>query len=114
MKLGYNVYFDDEDGSLIAEKFFINGEECPEDAYDEMMEQFENANEEECEGIEICDCPDCESKNYLQIVTDTINDVFEMVSNPDACNDCKFEALMNLVMLGADGALQGCIGRKEE
>lgn len=118
MKLSNILYFDDEDGKFIAEKFFIDGNEVSEEGFEEMLDELDEANcvddDDSDEEIEICDCPCCESNSYLQVITDTINDVMEMFEDENTCDCCKFNALMGLVFLGADGVLQGCIGRKED
>ncbi len=121
MKLTNVIYFDDEDGSFVAEKFFINSEECSEEDYEEILDEFDNVNEineDECDGN--CDgCPnnkfkqEPEENQFLRVVTDAVNDTLEMFENPTTCDDCKAHALLDLVMLGVDGALQGCIGREE-
>lgn len=116
MKLSVNDYFDDEDGKYIATKYFIDGEECSENDYFDMLEELDEIEyeDDEVEEIEICGCPCCEGNNYLEVVIDKINEVMEMFESNCACDDCKFSALMELVMLGADGALQGCIGKAED
>jgi hypothetical protein len=66
----------------------------------------------DCDGCDECD--ECESQDFGHVITDRINLVMEMFNDSDVCDDCKFEALVDLVLLGVDGALQGCIGRKED
>ena len=124
MRLTVNNWFDDDTGEHVATKFYIQGEECSLEDYEEMYNSFGNEYcEEECDGY----CEDCEfntdgveseesgqENQFLRAVTDEINDILEMFENPTTCNDCKCQALMGLVMLGVDGALQGCIGKKDE
>lgn len=117
MKLTINQYFDDENGQFVCEKFYVDGQEISEQEYIEMLDTLDIPEEDNCE----CDgCPDydkCHSdepQDFLHVVTDMVNETLEMFDNPTTCEDCKAHALLDLVMLGADGALQGCIGRKEE
>lgn len=122
MKFTRSEYYDDQDGKFVAEKFYINGDEVCEDEFFEMLEDLEEFNGEndeiayyENDEIEYddccpCDCP-CETNSFLVAVTDLVNDTLEMFEDPNTCDDCKFRALMDLVTMGVDGALQGYIVR---
>lgn len=123
MKLTVNNYFDDQNGEYICTKFYIDGDECTFEEYEEMLDSLNSFNEDECDGN--CDeCPNnrfeqeeepekLEENQFLRVITDAVNDTLEMFDDPNTCEDCKAHALLDLVMLGVDGALQGCIGRKE-
>jgi len=120
MKFTVNNWYDDQNGEYIATKYYIDNEEVIFEEYRDLIESFTEENyEEECDG----NCEECTlhtesseqpENQFLRAVTDEINDVLEMFENPTTCDDCKGQALMGLVMLGIDGALQGCIGKKEE
>jgi len=63
LKLTINSYFDNEDGKFIAEKFFIDGEECSEEEFDDLMDEFDKVNDEienEFDPCENCECRCCE------------------------------------------------------
>jgi hypothetical protein len=74
--------------------------------------------DEDLEDTDECDCcqecDECESQDFGEVIADRIITVMEILENPDTCEDCKFEVLMDLVLLGVDGALDGYIGRKED
>jgi hypothetical protein len=110
LKLTINEYYDDQTGEYIATKFYIDGAECSEDDYDEMLDALGSIDK--CD----CDCEECpgESNWFLRATTDAVNDTLEMFEDPNTCDDCKFQALMDLVTMGVDGALQGYIVRKDD
>lgn len=119
MKLTINNWFDNESGEYLTTKFYIDGEECSEEEYCEILEDLNNINNEvDCDG----NCEECpnnkyeqeqEENQFLRAVTDAVNNILEMFEDENTCDDCKAHALLDLVMLGVDGALQGCIGREE-
>ncbi|MDD4778993.1 MAG: hypothetical protein PHT02_00120 [Tissierellia bacterium] len=96
---------------ILPETYYMLEGELEEDEYIEDMDF-----EEDCDG----NCCDCEFGGYKdddelyfgQIMTDAINDTLEMFDNPTICDDCKARALIDLVMIGADGALEGYIIRE--
>lgn len=69
MKLSVHTYFDNEDGSFVAERYFIDGNEVSEDAYDEMMEEMDKANDC-CEEENCCDCYECTIDRYVQLLSE--------------------------------------------
>jgi len=118
MKLSYNIYFDNEDGKFIAEKYFIDGEECSEEEYDEMMDEFDEVNdvdEETCEcdseccldceynQSDFCDCPKCTIEKYIEI----IQNIFETTGDCGGCignalKDFMFEIVDHIVIEDID------------
>ena len=61
MKFSINTYFDDQDGSFVAENYFINGEQVSEEEYDAVIEEFEGEEDFENE-VDTCECEndDCD------------------------------------------------------
>jgi hypothetical protein len=115
LKLTISTYYNNESGEYLTTKFYIDGEECSEEEYCEILEDLNNINNEvDCDG----NCEECpnnkyeqeqEENQFLRAVTDAVNDTLEMFEDENTCDDCKFEALMGLVFLGVNGALQGCV-----
>ena len=77
MKLTVNTYFDDQDGEFICEKYFIDGEECSEEEYDEMLDEF---YEDE---VDCCDCYECTINRYVEYIQEVTG----------GCSGCIREAL---------------------
>ena len=104
------------------ERYWINGSPVDGDLYFFEMDrekylEIEKLEKQEDEIENECDCPydcPCETNSFLVAVTDLVNDTLEMFEDQNTCDDCKFQALMDLVIMGVDGALQGYIVREED
>lgn len=83
MKLSNNLYFDNENGKFIVEKFLIDGVECSEDEYYEMLEELECVVENEDE--DCCDCVDCTINLYTEIIYE--------LANGQICPGCVHDVL---------------------
>jgi len=81
LKFSINTYFDDQDGSFVAENYFINGEQVSEEEYDAVIKEFDGVDDEvetcecdeccaDCEYNETgeCDCPECTILKYVQAI----------------------------------------------
>jgi len=87
MKLSNSIYFDDQTGEFIAEKFYIDGNEVCEDDYEAMLDEFDEVNSEEevmidencecdsecCMDCEYntsdeCDCPECTLDKFTELI----------------------------------------------
>jgi len=77
MKLTVNTYFDDQDGEFICEKYFIDGEECSEEEYDEMLDEFDE------DEVDCCDCYECTINRYVEYIQEVTG----------GCSGCIREAL---------------------
>ena len=100
------------------ERYWIKGSPVDGDLYFFEMDrekylEIEKLEKQEDEIENECDCP-CETNSFLVAVTDLVNDTLEMFEDQNTCDDCKFQALMDLVIMGVDGALQGYIVREED
>lgn len=121
MKITINEYYEDRTGEYITTKYLVDEEQITEEEYHNLMDTLDEINEfaeDECDG----NCDEClnnqieqplEANQFLIAVTNAVNDVLEMFEDENTCDDCKAHALMELVMLGVDGALQGCIGKSK-
>ncbi|MCE5220091.1 MAG: hypothetical protein LLF98_02185 [Clostridium sp.] len=104
MKLTVNNYFDNQDGSHIATKFYIDGNECGFDEYAEMLDSLNNFQDECDEEIndenyckceeerdedinEQCDCPICTLERYVD----------ELVDITGGCPGCIRECLIEFM-----------------
>lgn len=66
MKLTVNTYFNDQDGKFICEKYFIDGEECSEEEYDDILDEFDDENIEN--EADCCDCYECTINRYVEYI----------------------------------------------
>lgn len=71
MKLSISSYYDNETGEYVASKFYIDGEECSEEEYCEMLEELECVVENEDE--DCCDCVDCTINMYAEMIYELAN-----------------------------------------
>jgi hypothetical protein len=107
VKFSINTYFDDQDGSFVAENYFINGEQVSEEEYDAVIEEFDGIEDfddevETCEcEIECCadceynetgecDCPECTVEKYIEIIQD-------IIKNTGGCGGCIGNALRDFM-----------------
>jgi predicted polyphosphate/ATP-dependent NAD kinase len=116
----------------VRESFICDGQYIlPETYYmleGELEEEFEedmdfknelaeyNYDEEDynenCDKCEFSEYEDDDESDFGQTILDAIDDTFEMFENSTTCDDCKKKALIDLILLGVDGAMQGCIVRE--
>lgn len=75
MKFSENHYYDDQDGSYITSKYFVNGEEYSENDYSELLDEFDimdydvvDEDEDDC-----CDCVDCTINRYAEMIYELAN-----------------------------------------
>ncbi len=87
MKLSNILYFDNEDGSFVAEKFYIDGNEVSEDGYEAMLVELDEANciDEE----EQCDCVNCTLDRFTE-------EIYEL-ANGQICPGCVREILCDFL-----------------
>ena len=87
MKLSNILYFDDEDGKFIAEKFFIDGNEVSEEGFEEMLDELDEANCVDDE--DQCDCVNCTLDRFTQ-------EIYEL-ANGQICPGCVREILCDFL-----------------
>jgi len=93
MKLTVNHYYDDENGEYIASKYYIDGEECSFEDYEDFIEELNG--EDECDG----NCDECslhdqsESKecDCLECTLDRFTEELEEITG--GCPGCIRECL---------------------
>jgi len=95
MKLSYNIYFDDEDGKFIAEKFFIDGHQVSEEEYDDMLDEFDEINDEdEVDPCEYCECRGCCEEDVQGFTYEDLLDVFvDKLLDTEGCPGCIRDVL---------------------
>ena len=89
MKLSNILYFDDEDGSFVAEKFFIDGNEVSEDGYEAMLVELDEANCVDNDDEEQCDCVNCTLDRFTE-------EIYEL-ANGQICPGCVREILCDFL-----------------
>jgi hypothetical protein len=114
MNLIKKINYDDEGVYDVA--YFNNGRELSFEDYiriENALELEDDIDFEDDYEDELAEYNyDEDELDFGNAILDAINDTFEMFENPTTCDDCKKKALINLVLLGVDGAMQGCIVRE--
>jgi hypothetical protein len=106
METSIKFYYDNETHELVAQRYFINGEEVSaEDFEDVSGDQVEILDEEadidfECEG----NCDQCEFGEEDETISDIIEDYKDMIIATEGCESCIqrileefFEEIVNLL-----------------
>jgi len=90
LKLTLDTYFDDFSGEFICEKFKINEENCSEDDYEEMYDQFDSVNCVDVDDDEDqCDCVNCTLDRFTE-------EIYEL-ANGQICPGCVREVLCDFL-----------------
>jgi len=52
----------------IASKYFVDGEECSEDEYEELVDMLDSENEKFEDEEDFCDCYECTIDRYVELL----------------------------------------------
>lgn len=78
MKLTINSYYDNQNGDYIATKFYIDGQECSEEEYCEMVDSLNDASNENVDVNENdeCDCMECTLDRFSEQIQEITGGCF--------------------------------------
>lgn len=109
-------YYDNKTKLHTGSEYYIDGKQLDLLAYRKKMEEYECAEDNTITEQEIYNNEQSEiiALGLAELVNEAIEDTLEMFDNPNACEHCKAEQLLNLILLGQDAAMNGCVLMVEE